>query len=284
LDRIGLIPNLRKGRALETAARLIDLIEQLGRRPVLSPDVARRLGRADLGVEGPIGPIIEAAVVLGGDGTILSAAKPLSQHGTPILGINVGHLGFLAEVEVADMECAVQSLVAGDYWVEERMMLEARVSCGETEHRWIALNDVVVNRGSLARVVTLEAFVGEEWIEKFRGDGLIVATPTGSTAYSLAAGGPIISPAVSAMVVTPICPHRLTARAMVLEDAAKVRICVLASGEEVTLSVDGQVGHTLNPGDEVRVCRAPEVTKLVKVKERAFFRAVHSRMSRVAPF
>jgi NAD+ kinase len=283
--RVGLIPNLNKERAGEATGKLLKWLEQHGvvvtvpeaeGRAIGRPDLARPL--ADLAEE------VEAAVVLGGDGTLLSAAKPLAREGKPLLGINLGHLGFLSEVEIGEAEEALQRLLRGEYTVENRMMLEVSVlRQGRSVNQRHALNDVVVNRGAVARIITLEAVAGDERIERFRGDGLIVATPTGSTAYSLAAGGPILAPQLEAILLTPICPHTLYARSLVLRPDARLRIRVLASSEEVALTVDGQAGQALSAGDELAIRRSPLVTRLIRIKPPGFFRVVHTRLSHISP-
>lgn len=284
--RIGLVPNLRKERAAGATREVVAGLERRGVHVLLPTAEAGEVGRPDLGVPAStLAGEIELAVVLGGDGTLLTAAKPLAAAGRPILGINLGHLGFLAEVEMGEVDEALDRLVRGEYRIEERMMLTATVRRPKRpEQEYLALNDVVLNRGTLARIVTLEAVAGDERIERFRGDGLIVSTPTGSTAYSLAAGGPILSPSVAAILLTPICPHTLYARSLVLPSEVELRLRVLASSEEVMLTVDGQAGEGLRAGDEVSIVRAPVVTRLIRIKPPGFFRVVQTRLSHIGPF
>lgn len=282
---IGLIPNLHKERAQAAAHQLLQWLEERGIEVAVPEVEARALGRPELAHPwADLAEKVEAAVVLGGDGTLLSAAKPLASCGKPLLGINLGHLGFLSEVEIGEAEEALARLLRGEYSVENRMMLEATVvRQGRPSERYHALNDVVVNRGTVARIITLEAVAGDERIERFRGDGLIVATPTGSTAYSLAAGGPILAPQLEAILLTPICPHTLYARSLVLRPDARLRIRVLASSEEVALTVDGQAGEALSAGDELAIQRSPLVTRLIRLRPPGFFRVVHTRLSHISP-
>jgi NAD+ kinase len=283
--RVGLMPNLRKERAWEATREVLRLLEDRGAVVALPEPEAAELGRPELGR--PLASLaeeVEVAVVLGGDGTLLSAAKPLARTGKPLLGINLGHLGFLSEVEIGEAEEALDRLVRGDFRVERRMMLEAAVvRRGGPPEQFVALNDVVINRGTLARIITLEAVAGDERIERFRGDGLIVATPTGSTAYSLAAGGPLLVPQLEAILLTPICPHTLYARSLVLRPDSRLEIRVLATSEEAALTVDGQVGPALATGDEVRIERSALTTSLVRLKPPGFFRVVHTRLSHLGP-
>lgn len=285
MKRIALIPNLQKERATQATLDLLGLLKEHGTEVILPEAEARELGRADLGRPmAVLAEEAEAAVVLGGDGTLLHAAKPLARTGRPLLGINLGHLGFLSEVEVGEAPEALERLLRGDYSVEHRMMLEAAiVRHGRLEERYDALNDVVINRGTLARIITLEALAGDERIERYRGDGLVIATPTGSTAYSLAAGGPILSPQVEAILLTPICPHSLYARSLVLRPDSQLRIRLQASSEEAAVTVDGQAGVGLATGDEVRIRRSELVTKLVRLRPPGFFRVVHTRLSHLGP-
>lgn len=285
MRRLGLIPNLKKERVADATSHLLSLLESRGVAATLPEEEAAVVGRSELGR--PLADLatgVEAAVVLGGDGTILSAAKSLAPAGVPLLGINLGHLGFLSEVELSEAEEALDRLIRGEFTVEPRMMLEASVTRqGLVEQRLHALNDVVINRGTRARIITLEAVAGDERIERFRGDGLIVATPTGSTAYSLAAGGPILAPEVEAILLTPICPHTLYARSLVIRPDDRLKIRVLASSEEVALTVDGQIGQGLSAGDEVTIQRSPLVTRLIRLKPPGFFRVVRTRLAHLAP-
>lgn len=283
--RVGLMPNLRKERAWEATREVLRFLEGLGAAVVLPEREASELGRPELGNSlEALAETIDVAIVLGGDGTLLSAAKPLARTGKPLLGINLGHLGFLSEVEIGEAEGALDQLVRGDYRVEDRMMLEATVvRRGREQERFVALNDVTINRGTLARIITLEAVAGDERIERFRGDGLIVATPTGSTAYSLAAGGPLVVPQLEAILLTPICPHTLYARSLVLPSDSRLEIRVLATSEEAALTVDGEAGPPLGTGDEVRFARSALKTRLVRVKPSGFFRVVHTRLSHLGP-
>lgn len=280
MKRIGLFPYLHKEEAVNGARQLLYFLDREKVQVLLLPETAQALGRPELAVEEKeFGERAEAVVVLGGDGTILAAARRVAPWGTPLLGINVGHLGFLTEADMAGAETAIQDLLQGTYTVDERMMLRAEVY---QERRivasFLALNDVVVNRGTMARIVTLPTFVNGEWVEDFRGDGLIVATPTGSTAYALAAGGPVVSPAVPALLLTPICPHMLAVRPIVLPPDSEVQIRIASRQEEIRLTADGQLGQPLEPASVVIVRRAEEVARLIHIKPGGFFRLLRSRL------
>ncbi|GBD28684.1 NAD kinase [bacterium HR31] len=222
----------------------------------------------------------DALVVVGGDGTILRAARTGAVRGVPVLGVNVGGFGFLAEVGLQELSEALERLVAGRHAVEERMMLAAEVvRSGEVAERFLALNDMVVTKSGYARLMPIRVCVNGEHLATYLADGLIVSTPTGSTAYNLSAGGPILSPGVRAMVITPICPHTLTARPVVV-DADDVATVEVASGVEgVLLTVDGQVGCPLRGGDVVQVRRAEERARLVRLKTPSFYELLRQKFA-----
>ncbi len=220
----------------------------------------------------------DALVVVGGDGTILRAARAAAVRGIPVLGVNVGGFGFLAEVGLERMQEAVARLVEGRYEVDERMMLAAEVvRGGAIAQRFLALNDMVITKSGYARLVPIRTRINDEHLATYLADGLIISTPTGSTAYNLSAGGPILAPGVRALVITPICPHTLTARPVVV-DAEDVASVELARAEEsVLLTVDGQVGFPLEGGDVVRVRRAEERARLVRLKPFSFYRVLREK-------
>jgi NAD+ kinase len=221
---------------------------------------------------------IDVVAVFGGDGTFLHAARMVASDGIPILGVNLGSLGFLVEVKLEEMRPALQNLILGNYQLEERMLLQVDVIHGDrTLAQYQALNDAVINKGAIARIIDLEVTVNSELVTITRADGLIVSTPTGSTAYSLSAGGPILYPTLGAFIITPICPHTLTNRPVVVPDRARVGICLLR-GKDVMLTVDGQVGMTLGPGDRLVVKKAESSVRLVQPAGAAFFALLREKM------
>ena len=251
---VGILCKHDKPEAVQIAGRLGDWLRARGEEafavgssgPGLTTIDEHRLGELAL------------LVVLGGDGTILRGAALVAQHGVPILGVNLGHLGFLASCAPADAQAAVEKALSGQLAVEERMRLRCvvRRTNGETVER-MACNDAVVSQGALARLIELEAWLGtgadSALINRYRSDGLIVSTPTGSTAYNLAAGGPIVTPDVRAMVVTPICPHGLTNRPLVTRADLSIRIRLGQPAEHVTVTIDGQWGTQLGWNDELEI-------------------------------
>jgi NAD+ kinase len=237
------------------------------------------VGRPDLAVPDPhLIDETDMLVVLGGDGTILSAAR-LAAGRVPILGVNLGGLGFLAEIPLADLPGAIAGVIGGEMVVDDRAMLEAEIrDRAEVRLRALALNDMVIAKAGVARVIRVTTWVNDEHLATYPADGVIVATPTGSTAYSLSAGGPIVHPQVDVIVVTPICPHTFTARPVVVSGTATVAVAVETAGEEVCLSVDGQESHPLHPGERVVVRRAIERTRLVRLRAPTFYSILRTKL------
>ena len=218
-------------------------------------------------------------IVLGGDGTLLDAARRFSPSGVPIMGVNLGSLGFLTEVRLADLYSTLGSWCEGRHLLDERAMLHAEHwQDGRLKASFEALNDVVVSKGDVARMGDFEVELDGREVARFRADGVIVSTPTGSTAYTLAANGPILTPDVDALVVTPISPHQLTLRPIVVRDSALLAVRVHAAPNQALLTVDGQLGVVLEQGDEVRCCRSRLTVKLVRLKEGGFFEALRSKL------
>ena len=222
---------------------------------------------------------IEALIVLGGDGTLLSAARLASEHKVPILAVNLGGLGFLSTVSQDELYSILEEIFSGKHRVSERVMLEAEiVRAGAVIRRQIALNDAVLNKAALARIMDLELRVDGEYVTTYKSDGLILSTPTGSTAYSLAAGGPIVYPIVEAFVVTPICPHTLTNRPLVIPDSATIEVDFKAEGDAVFLTLDGQIGIELVRGDHIRVRKAAEKLLLVRPAKKTYYQILRNKL------
>jgi NAD+ kinase len=267
----------RAGDLLKATVRVI---EDQGIRVRLNGPAALAVGRADL--RAPDAELVresELLVVLGGDGTILSAAR-LAAGGAPILGVNMGGFGFLAEVQLDDLPAAIQGVVAGERVVDERAMLAAEIAGpAGVRQRCLALNDIVVAKTGVARLMHVATWVNEEHLSTYPADGVIVATPTGSTAYSLSAGGPIVHPQVDVLIVTPICPHTLTARPVVVSGGAVVAIEPLDEAEDVRMSVDGQESFVLRPGERVIVRRAGARTRLVRLRAPSFYSILRTKLA-----
>ena len=225
---------------------------------------------------------VDLIVVLGGDGTLLSMADcvGVADVDVPILGVNFGRLGFLTEVTLPELYPALEVAIDGRARVEERLMLRStttRRGAGLADH--VSLNDVVVTKAARARMIELSVSVGDEFVTRVKADGLIVATPTGSTAYNLAAGGPIVQPGMDALVLTPIAPHTLTNRPIVIPSGSAVRVQpIMDSRDEVYVTFDGQDGYELEPGDEVRICCAPRRLKLLHPSSRSYFEVLREKL------
>jgi len=221
----------------------------------------------------------ELIIALGGDGAMLDAARRAAPAGIPILGINMGRIGYMTEMEMDELEL-LDRVFDGSYRIDERTMLRAEVlsSSGQSKFSAYALNEATITNGSAARIVDLELSDGDELIYTYRADGLLVATPTGSTAYSLSAGGPIVDPKLSCFCVTPICPHSLLARPLVFPDTAKLRIKNICNREKVLhLTVDGRGTFDLYFGDTVQITRAERTVKLLRMKDESFYTKIRMK-------
>jgi NAD+ kinase len=225
---------------------------------------------------------IDLLVTLGGDGTLLRGARTLRDSTTPLLGINLGRLGFLTSVSCADLEPALQALFDGDYWLDRRSTLDVTVTgaAGTADGTFTALNDVVLHKGGFARVIRLTVHVGPEQHEvgTYTADGIILATPTGSTAYSLSAGGPIVVPTMECIIATPICPHTLVVRPLVLPTETEITVKPLSGVDEVILTVDGQDGAELRPGDQMVVRRGDRSVPIIRFAGQNFFATLRHKL------
>ncbi len=221
-------------------------------------------------------------LVLGGDGTLLSMADCIAQAGrcVPILGVNFGSLGFLTEVTLPELYPALEAALAGRAHVEERLMLRATVHSSSAPQTSVAVNDVVINKVAPSRLINLSVFVGDEFVTNVRADGLIIATPTGSTAYNLSAGGPVVEPSVDAMILTPIAPHTLSNRPVVIPASATVRVKPeIGDRDGAFVTFDGQAGFELRAGDEIIVGRAAEPMRLIRPSTRSYFEVLREKLN-----
>lgn len=225
---------------------------------------------------------VDIVVVLGGDGTLLSIADCIGAAGSgiPMLGVNFGSLGFLTEVTLPELYPSLEAALSGRAPIEERMMLHTTTLRNETTYaEHIALNDVVVTKAARSRMIDLSVSIGGEFVTRVKADGLIVATPTGSTAYNLAAGGPIVQPTLDALLLTPIAPHTLTNRPIVIPASSSVRVQpVMEDRDEVYVTFDGQAGFQLQAGDEIRICRAEQTLRLVRPSTRSYFEVLREKL------
>jgi NAD+ kinase len=218
-------------------------------------------------------------LVLGGDGTLLAAARVAAPKGIPILPINMGSLGFLTSFMLEELYPALEDILAGRLTISERVMLHVQLErAGKTIDKQSVLNEVVINKGALARMIELELIIDNDFVCRYRADGLIVASPTGSTAYSLSAGGPIVHPAVESFIITPICPHTLSDRPVVVRDTSIIEMKLSAGTESVFLTLDGQKGIPLQQTDRVRINRAPKLLKLIQTPNKSYFEILRNKL------
>lgn len=224
---------------------------------------------------------VDLIVAFGGDGTMLSVARQMNGSTTPLMGVKVGGLGFLTEVTEAEVFTTLEEVLDGRHRVESRMMLSCSVvrADGSTHDEYTALNDVVIQRNSLERLLTVETYVGEEFLASYACDGIIFCTPTGSTAHSLSAGGPIVYPRTEAIVVTPICPHMLTNRPLVLSSSQELRSLIVSEPASAGLMIDGQVAVELHPGDQVMVRKSPHSIYLAASSSKSYFEILRTKLN-----
>ncbi|BCA53530.1 putative inorganic polyphosphate/ATP-NAD kinase [Nitrospira sp. KM1] len=221
----------------------------------------------------------DVLLVMGGDGTMLSAARLAGERGIPILGVNMGGLGFLTEVRLEHFYPSLERVFTNDYVLDERLMLGTHVHRhGETVAQGVVLNDVVVSKGTLARMIELRISIQGRFVTNLRGDGLIVSTPTGSTAYSLSAGGPIIHPTVQSLMLTPVCPHTLTHRPLIVEGSAEIEVTLTSKDEGAMATLDGQVGVALTQGDTVELKVSEHRTRLIRFPESNYYDVLREKL------
>jgi NAD+ kinase len=288
MRRIGVVARRDRAEALDVVRGLVQWLTAHGREVVVDADTAAALGVSAVAVaSGPELPgKVDLIVVLGGDGTLLSVARLVDGLDVPILGVNLGGLGFLTATTLEALFPTLEAVLRGEYAAEERLVLvaslarrpraEGRPNSPATEQ--LALNDVVVAKGALGRLIDLEVRADGQPMTAYRADGLIIATPTGSTAYNLSAAGPILFPTMDAVVLTPICSHTLTNRPIVLPASARLEVTLLTEAPEVALSVDGQPGPPLTAGDVVHVRRAGARIRLIRDPRKSYFEVLRTKL------
>ncbi len=277
--RIGVIAKVGRRETLKVVSEMIPWLRDRGYEVMLEHALAEPLHEQGY-TRAEIGDSVDLLIVLGGDGTMLSAARLVAPKDVPILGVNLGGLGFITEVNVSELYLALQKMLTGECSIEERMMLQARViRHGEEIAQYNVLNDVVVTKGALARIIDLQTFIDHNYVTTYKADGLILSTPTGSTAYNLSAGGPILHPSVECIVLTPICPHTLTNRPIVIPADSVVEVSLISESEDVFLTLDGQVGMTLRRDDTVTIRKSPYRTRLLMPCERDYFQVLREKLN-----
>jgi len=275
----GIIAKHTDPRAEKIVSELCDWLSDRGRRVVLDRETAAIVRRGEAVVRSKLPENCDFLIVLGGDGTLLSAARVVVTSGKPILGVNLGALGFLTAIALEELYPVLEKIFSYDFDYDERMMLVAHVHrMGERVANYTVLNDVVINKGALARIIDIETTVGEMYLSTFKADGLIISTPTGSTGYSLSAQGPIVYPMLRSILITPICPHTLTNRPLVIPEDLIVRAELRSKEADVFLTLDGQVGFGLREGDVVEVKKAEGKILLIKSPYRHYFEVLRKKL------
>jgi NAD+ kinase len=280
LRKIGVVVGPRKSDAIAVVCDLLKWCEQRGIELCATEAVAEQLHCAPFVVrEGELAESVDLVVVLGGDGTMLAAAQLIGGQEIPVLGVNFGWLGYLTEFTLPEMFPALEAVREGNFQIDRRMMLEVEVRrAGPVVYTARALNDAVVNKSALARMIELECQIDGQFVNSFRADGMIVATPTGSTAYSLSAGGPIVYPSMSAILLTPICPHTLSNRPVVIPADKLVELSFKQPSEDVKLTIDGQRGIDLTADDRIILRRSQASFDLVRPTNRNYFEVLRTKL------
>ena len=278
IRKIGIIANVEKEQSGRYTIELKDWAEKKGIAVFLEEGIAGRIGETGMDRRG-LASQVDLLVVMGGDGTILRTVRFVSEYGIPVVGINLGEFGYLTEVNLSEMFDALELIVKGDYQIEKRMMLDITIHLeGETVREQSILNDVVITRGNLSRILNLETTVNGRYLTTFRADGIIIATPTGSTAYSLSAGGPIVFPEQDSFVINPICPFTLTNRPIIIPNNADIKVIMWTRGEGATVTLDGQVSYTMKSGDSLEIRKSPYVTNLISSPHRDYMEILRTKL------
>ncbi len=278
-QRVGLIANSSKWEALSFAQEVLAWLSDRGLDARLDADSAKVIGRDDISADSAALAECDLLITLGGDGTILAAAQIAGPAGVPILGVHMGHFGFIAEAHPSELPTALDTVLEGRVDIRERLMVACEVDRGgEVVHTAMGLNDIVINKGALARVLSLRTTIDSQEMVVYPADGVIIATPTGSTGYSLSAGGPLVEPTVRALIIAPICPHTLAARPMLVPADASISVHIESDGGEAILSADSTQLFRILQGDTVRVNRAAYTAKLVSLHAGSFYRKVRRRL------
>ena len=277
---VGIIYKHRHSPAKSEAKKLEGWFKKKGIRVFSEEMKATEALHKGLEESSGIPKAVDWVVVLGGDGTLLGAARRVGRYGVPILGVNLGGLGFLTGIPLERLYPVIEMMIEGRLEPETRVMLDSKVlRAGEEVCRFQVLNDVVINKGTLARIIDLDVTINGEFLTTFRADGLIISTATGSTAYNLAAGGPILYPTMETLILTPICPFTLTNRPIIVPDSAVIQIKMGKESEEtVLLTFDGQVGFDLHYGDEVIINKSQEKIKLLRPQDHSYFEILRTKL------
>ena len=279
MKRIGILVKAESPDTIALLKELIPWLRARGKDPLLDPSIAALVGETASSQRKDLAALADMLVVLGGDGTMLAAARLVEDRPIPILGINAGGLGFLTAVTRDELFTALEQVFANAFTEEERLMLRSRIiRMGQQVAAAAMLNDMALSKGALSHMVQLEVSIDGQFVTGLRGDGLIISTPTGSTAYSMAAGGPILNPAVHALILTPICPHTLTNRPIVIPQEAHVAVTLVSNDEGAMVTFDGQAGIALQPRDLIEVRASENKTRLIRFADRTYYDMLRKKL------
>jgi NAD+ kinase len=285
IKRIGIVLKPHQPDALKTICELAAWLAERGISLIGGPEIERQRVEQQTGCaieevqSEKLAASVDLILVLGGDGTMIATARLMGDSEVPVLGVNFGGLGYLAEFRIEELYTALESILSSNYRLDKRVMLDVElVRSDESVTRNRVLNDVVINKSALARIIEIEAYLNQQFVNSFRADGLIVSTPTGSTAYNLSAGGPIIYPSMNAVVITPICPFTLSNRPIVVPDDAVIELCLKTKQEDVALTLDGQVGFPLKVEERVVIRKSQTIFNLVQPMNRNYFDVLRDKL------
>lgn len=280
---IGIVANLNKQKARNTIPRFLELLKRKSIPAAITTSIRRELNVQAFDVvdypRSEIGFHCDVIIAFGGDGTMLSTARYVSHTQIPILGVNLGRFGFLAEVSVEELFGQIDRIATGDFTVESRMALEARVFQEKKERRFYAFNDVVMDRYSSSRTILIDTYIDNDYLNTYNADGIIISSPTGSTAYNLSAGGPLLAPELEALIVTPICSHSLSQRPLIIHPEHTIKIRARSEGRKMLFTADGQDALSVSEENTIEVRKSPYAVKLLKFPGKSFYEVLRTKLN-----
>jgi len=276
---IGITINKEKKDIASYTISLIKYLEEKGIKVLLSPEAAEKIEHPELACDKEkIGKNSDFIISLGGDGTFFRTARSFAPYNLPLLGINLGGLGFLTEIPASRFKESLEKILSGKYVMEKRLMLETKIFREDEKIKtFLALNDVVISKGAVSRIINLKTFVSGEFVTTYAADGLVISTPTGSTAYSLSTGGPVVCPNLKVIILSPICAHTLSVRPLIISQKNKIEIILEPPSDKVLLTIDGQIGFELKDRDTIKVEKAKCEASLIRLEEASFFKTLRTK-------
>ena len=279
MKKIGLFCKPKAPSAANTLSKLIHWLRKLNCQVLLDTATATIINESSSHSKATISEIADLLIVLGGDGTLLSVARAAHPHNVPILAVNLGSLGFLAEISIDELYLTLENILSEKFEIESRMLLNAYIwRNGKKVEDYNVLNDIVINKGVVARVINLQVLVDGQYMTSYRADGLIIATPTGSTAYSLSAGGPIIHPSMQTLVLSPICPFTLTNRSILIPDQSIIQVKLDAEYNDVRVTLDGQESYKMKAGDILEIQKTKTTLQLIKGPNKNYYKILRKKL------